>query len=97
MGMPPLTPETERRIDLLFAEADRQTVRTILLEECGDNLPSVYPGDMERIRFAALKVSRGKLDKLQAAVDLAKLDWRDLLVAAGFAWRVDAYKKWLPS
>ena len=97
MGTPPLSSETERRIALLFAPADHETVRTILLEECGYNLPGCAgSGDMERIRFGALKLSRGKLDKLRAAVELAKIDWRDVLLSARFAWRVDAHKEWLP-
>jgi hypothetical protein len=52
--------------------------------------------EMEQIRFGALKVSRGNLDKLRSAVEVAKIDWRDLLASAGFAWRADAYKHWLP-
>jgi hypothetical protein len=39
-------------------------------------------------------LSEGSLGKLCAAVKLAKTDWRDLLVAAGFADSVDAHKNW---
>jgi len=51
---------------------------------------------LERFRFAALKLSRGRMDKLADAVRLANKDWRDLLVAAGFADSVDAHKDWKP-
>jgi hypothetical protein len=34
------------------------------------------------------------MEKLGAAVKLANADWRDLLVAAGFADSVDAHKHW---
>jgi hypothetical protein len=34
---------------------------------------------------AALQLSGGDRAKLDAAIQLAKTDWRDLLVAAGFA------------
>jgi len=34
------------------------------------------------------------MDKLREAVKLANTDWRDLLVAAGFADSVDAHKHW---
>jgi len=34
------------------------------------------------------------MEKLRAAVKLANADWRDLLVAAGFADSVDAHKHW---
>ncbi len=34
-----LTPETERRIELLFRPGEREAVRTILVEQCGTNIP----------------------------------------------------------
>ena len=34
------------------------------------------------------------MEKLHRAVKLAKTDWRDLLVAAGFADSVHAHKHW---
>ena len=46
------------------------------------------------MRFAALKVSNGKMGRLNEAVDLAKLDWRDLLVWAEFANDVQVHQKW---
>jgi hypothetical protein len=91
--------ETERRITLLFVPDERTLVRAIMLEECGNNLPFLEHAsaiELERIRFAALKLSDGKLDKLGRAVALAKRDWRDLLMAAGFAEDVDAHMSWLP-
>jgi len=100
MGTPPLSTETERRIALLFAPALQETVSTILREECGNNLPFCHQEDevgMERIRFAVLKLSAGKLDRLQEAVRLAKTDWRDVLVAAGFAQDIVAHQSWLQS
>jgi hypothetical protein len=51
---------------------------------------------MERIRFAALKLSEGDMGRLRAAIDLAKLDWRDLLMNAGFGWSVHVHEKWFP-
>jgi hypothetical protein len=50
----------------------------------------------ERFQFAALKLGKGKLDKPDRAVTLAKRDWRDLLVAAGFAEDISAHMSWLP-
>jgi hypothetical protein len=100
MGTPPLSAETERRIALLFAPARQEIVRTILREECGNNPPFLQNAgetEIDRFRFAALKLSEGSLDKLRDAVRLAKTDWRDLLVAAGFAGTVDAHKDWLPT
>jgi hypothetical protein len=90
---------TEKRIALLFRPDERALVRAILSEECGNNLPFLEHVDevkLERFQFAALKLSEGKLDKLDRAVALAKRDWRDLLVAAGFAEDVYAHMSWLP-
>jgi hypothetical protein len=49
------------------------------------------------VRFAALKLSEGRLDRLEEAIKLAQTDWRDLLVAAGFAHDVEAHLNWLPA
>jgi hypothetical protein len=35
------------------------------------------------------------MDKLDEAIELAKVDWRDLLVASGFE-EPDAHTSWLP-
>jgi len=98
MGTPPLTPETEKRVVLLFPPDQQEIVRNILLQECGNNLPFLQELDavaMERFRFAALKLSHGRLAELQQAVDLAKTDWRDLLVAAAFD-TLNSHQSWLP-
>lgn len=99
VGTPPLTQPTEERIAWLFVPADQNMVRTILRDECGNNLP-LYPTsseqEVERIRFAVLKLSAGSVDKLQEAVRLAKTDWRDVLLYAGFANHPTAHTSWMP-
>jgi hypothetical protein len=83
----PLSPETRRRLELLFAPDQHAEATQLLVDECGNNLPCLERLDMfqlERFRFAALKLSEGDLAKLWYAVDLAQRDWRDLLVFAGF-------------
>jgi hypothetical protein len=98
MGTPPLSPETEKRVTLLFPPDQQEIVRNILLEECGNNLPFLQNLDgvaMDRFRFAALKLSRGDLVELRMAVALAKTDWRDLLVAASFQ-ALNSHESWLP-
>jgi hypothetical protein len=95
-----LSTETEKRISLLFPPNEQQLVRAVLFEECGNNLPLLENLDetkLERFHFAALKLSEGKLDKLDHAIALAKADWRDLLMAAGFGEDVEAHKSWLPA
>jgi hypothetical protein len=99
MASPHVSSETEKRIALLFPPDERARVRAILSEECGINLPFLQNFDdvkLERFQFAALKLSEGKIDKLNSAVALAKRDWRDLLVAAGFANDIHAHLLWLP-
>ena len=98
MGTPALSAETERRVALLFAPANQETVRAVLRDECGHNLPCLPTDEtgMDRILFAVLKLSEGDPKKLRDAVRLAKTDWRDLLVAAGFADDIHAHKSWFP-
>ena len=95
----PLSRETRRRLDLLFAPADRPGAESMLVDECGNNLPLLESMDshrLERFRFAALRLSQGDLARLRQAIDLAKRDWRDLLMAAGFGEDVTEHERWLP-
>src|SRR5512135_1663921 len=95
-----LSVETKRRIDALFAPGQRDEVTRLLQDEYGNNLPMLENLDevqLERFRFAALKLSAGSLPKLRDAVHLAKVDWRDLLVAAEFANDINAHKQWFPN
>src|ERR1700685_1763695 len=88
MPDPELSPETIRRLDILFAPGDRESAKA-LLQQCETVRES------ERLRFAALKVSDGNLALLESAVKLAQVDFRDLLMAADFG-EVDAHRKWQP-
>ena len=94
-----LTEATQQRVRQLFSQEQYQHAVQVLENECGNNLPFLQhesAGGLERFRFAALKLSNGNLEKLRSAIELAKRDWRDLLVAAGFANSVDAHKSWNP-
>ena len=73
--MTKLSPHTYQLIEKLFPTVEQADVTRWLLEECGQNLPFQKDTDeygLERIRFAALK--------LLEAIELAKRDWRDLLM-----------------
>lgn len=99
MGLGSVTPETRQRIELLFSDRDADLVEAYLEDECGNILPflnELTALQLERLHFAALKLSNGNFQRLQAAVELAKLDWRDLLTAADFANDVHAHQDWLP-
>ena len=95
----PLGEATRSHVIALFSESEVQSATNILVEKCGRNLPLM--GDknadvIERIRIAALKVSGGDLDALRRAIHLANVEWRDLLVEAGFAHDVKAHLHWRP-
>jgi len=92
-----LTETTWSTIRQLFPSDLCPAVAEILEHECGNNLPFLEEADalsLERFHLAALKLSHGNLGKLREAVELAKTDWRDLLVAADQAetpgkwWRI---------
>jgi hypothetical protein len=48
------------------------------------------------VRFAALKLSEGDLEKLKRAMEVGNTDYRDLLVAAGFASHHELHQRWWP-
>jgi len=98
--MVPLSPATTRRVDLLFPESERAEATQLLIEHCGNNLPfleALGPVELERFRFAALKVSEGNLKALKEAILIAQMDWLDLLMAAGFGSDITAHSRWLPN
>lgn len=95
----PLSADTVRRLDALFAESERAAATELLVTQCGDQLPFNEGSDpvrLERIRFAVLKLSGGDLGRLGEVVAQAKVDSRDVLVAAGFGADVTAHRSWQP-
>jgi hypothetical protein len=94
-----LTEATRDRVRRLFPQAQWTTVEDLLRDECGDNLPLLKATSadlVERIRFAVLKLSQGDLNRLQRHIKGAKHDWRDVLMASGFAHHLTAHKDWKP-
>jgi hypothetical protein len=95
--MAELSEGTWQVIRKLFGPEERAEVAHLLEQECGNNLPflgDLDPYRLERFRYAALKLSGGRMSELRTAIAVAKQDWRDLLVAAGFANSLDAHKQW---
>jgi len=95
-----LSPLTRQHVAALFAPADVAAAEELLHSECAENLPlppgRPTPVGLERVRFAALRLSEGSLSRLIDAIALAQTDWRDLLVAADFADDAYAHLDWRP-
>ncbi len=80
-----ITPQVRERLDREFPAAEDRAAARLLIERIPAELAvwrEVSEGD--RVEVAALSVAAGDLGKLGEAVELALLDWRDLLVAAGY-------------
>ena len=92
-------PELTRRIAELFP-ADAEAVTALLEARCAARLPMIAKqgeNGIERVRCAVLKLSEGKMDRLEHAVERANRDWRDVLVWSGFGQSASAHKAWLAS
>lgn len=64
--MAALSEATWEKVRGLFPQTQHDEVAAILQNQCGNNLPFLEketPEGLERFRFAALKLSRGKMDK----------------------------------
>jgi hypothetical protein len=49
---------------------------------------------MERLWFAVIKLVHANPDGIEKAFGLARMDWRDLLMAAEFGEKLDAHHEW---
>jgi len=70
-----LSPKTEQHIRVLFPRISRPEAADLLLNQCGANLPFLEKCDefqLERFRFAALKLSAGEIPRLKKAIALAQ-------------------------
>lgn len=95
-----LSPSTQARLESLFSPDQQEAARCLLENECANNLPFCGGSGMfelERLRFAVLKLSGGDLGRLRQEIEQAKIDWRDTLMAAGFGEDISAHKRWLPT
>ena len=73
------------KVERQFSAEQRDAVKELLDRSCGRTLPlmrDATPEALERIRLCALKIAKGDVAKLRQAVDLANIDWRDLICAA---------------
>ena len=84
---------TRARLEALFAPGDREVASRLLL---ADFPLADHPQLCQRIHFAVLKLSAGRLDELRKWIAEALVDWRDVLVAAEFADSTTAHLDWTP-
>lgn len=96
-----LSERTLALVARVFPQPGRQATAVDALESrCGRGIPfcsEATPESLERIRFAVLKLSGGDLRELEAAIELANIDWRDLLMNADFGRDVHAHQRWADS
>lgn len=79
-----VTQRVAQTVKELFPDIVEEVV-SLLERECGRNLPMQEkrsPEQWERIQLAVLKLSEGNLDSLWHHIEMAKVDWRDVLLAA---------------
>jgi hypothetical protein len=95
--MKKLSPATCQLILQAFSPQDQAEVAQILAKECADNLPLMERRDeygLEPVRFAVVKLSRGNIANLRWWASLARVNWNDLLAAAGFSGSPTAHQEW---
>ena len=80
-----LTQRVLDRIDEEFSGPDRAQARDMVARMSSELSMWREVSEGDRVERAALTFAGGDLDRLRTAVDLALVDWRDLLVAVGDA------------
>ncbi|MBE2991572.1 hypothetical protein IFR23_06030 [Sphingomonas sp. CFBP 13603] len=91
-----ITLRTHHVLRAVFPPNLWERVETTLVIDCGPE--QVHSRDidgeaMERIWLAILKLSDGSITAFENAVLLAQIDWRDVLLGAGFGSDLEAHKK----
>ena len=97
LGGIPLSERTQSLISRMFSKSDGIVVSDILYRAVSDNLPfctDSTPEQMERIRFAILKMTMQSPLNLAVGIHLAQTDWRDLLMEVGFGEDVTQHLTW---
>ncbi|MBD3662909.1 hypothetical protein [Sulfitobacter aestuariivivens] len=80
-------------VEQMFAPHAQARARALLLEITASGSGNQGP---DRCETAALKVSGGTISGLEDAVAMYHLDFRDLLVSAGFGSDTKAHETWNP-
>lgn len=83
------------KIENLFSPDEHASAYKLLNTSQFPRMELLSEMELERIASAALKLSGGSIRKLATELETVALDWRDVLVAAGFEHHALAHKKWL--
>ena len=93
----PLTKRVKRALDVLFDEPMRSNLAKRLETEAAENIPfhdKSKSAEMDRIRFSLIKIIGENGVSEDSAFELAKTDWRDLFMAAGFGCSANEHNNW---
>jgi hypothetical protein len=85
---------------VLWSEPRLSQMTARLIAEASENIPfhdKSTSNEMDRIRFSIMKLASMPIADDDAIFDLAKRDWRDLFMAAGFGWSEDEHLRWYKS
>lgn len=99
IGAVAITRLVEERIDAIFDKELRDSARALIQEQCGMGLPLIHsavPAKYDRIRLAVIKISGGTIEGLERGIKEAHIDWRDVLLEAGFGYDAEAHLHWNP-
>lgn len=93
----PLSDDTRRAAEILLDSAIRSRIEERLVAETSEEIPMWHnftPEGMERIRFSVIKLIAQNPQNEDIAFNHAKMDWRDLFLAAGFADSATEHERW---
>ncbi len=86
-----LSDRVSNHIEKMFDPSNIEQAKALLLQISKTGSGNQAP---DRCEIAALKISCGSVEKLRLAVELYHLDFRDLLMSAGFGCDIRAHEKW---
>lgn len=93
-----LVPRIAALIDAHCPPERAAVIRQLLSDECSVTLPGIKPDWtqlIERIQAGVLRSTGWDPGLIAARIRLARVDWRDLLVAADFANSLSAHVAWI--
>ena len=81
------TEDIERIVKRDFADADEQAVFALLDTYGSED----WHRETTRVRLASLKLAGGSIERLKAEIEVARMDYRDVLASAEYPAYMDHY------